>query len=123
MEETRCALVLADDASATPIPLDQGRNTVGRSSANIISISDKSVSRHHAVLHVRGTEAMIEDLNSAGGTFVNEVQVQAFAKTPVRVGDMLTLGNCRCKVILVVVELEDKPTDEDGDSKTIISGL
>ncbi len=46
--------------------------SIGRSSANDISIPERHVSRQHAVIQYRDGVFMIADLGSANGTFVND---------------------------------------------------
>lgn len=126
MQEIRYALTLLSEGDDfEPIPLEPGRNTVGRSSTNIVAISDQSVSRQHLVIIVNGPDVLVEDLNSAGGTFINENQVVAFSKKALKLGDVLTMGNCRCRLIQVVVETDEASStnDDDPDGKTIIKGM
>ena len=68
----------------------ESRLTLGRSPDNAIHVSDPSVSRHHAALYFVGGQAVVEDLGSHNGTFVNERPVKkAFLAT----GDVLKIGN------------------------------
>jgi len=52
-------------------PLEDGAYLIGRGEACRIRFDFPEVSERHAVLTVRGGRAMIEDLHSANGTFVN----------------------------------------------------
>jgi CRP-like cAMP-binding protein len=65
------------------------RNTVGRSPVNTIYLSDPSVSRRHAVIYFAREEAVVEDLESHNGTFVNGERVQRATLTS---GDSLVFG-------------------------------
>ncbi len=49
--------------------------SIGRSSNNDIAIPEQHVSRQHAVINYRDGIFMLTDLNSANGTFVNDVQL------------------------------------------------
>jgi pSer/pThr/pTyr-binding forkhead associated (FHA) protein len=55
--------------------LAQGEITVGRTAGNTIIIENPGVSRRHAVLRLEGDRAVLEDLGSANGTFVNGQRV------------------------------------------------
>lgn len=63
--------------------------SIGRSSSNDICIPDRHVSRHHAKIEYRDGIFMITDLNSANGTFVNDLQLtEAY---PLTSGDQIRL--------------------------------
>lgn len=48
---------------------------LGRTGGDVI-IADARVSRRHAAVRLEGTRAIVEDLGSANGTWVNEQRVQ-----------------------------------------------
>lgn len=52
-----------------------GEVTVGRTPGNTILIENPGVSRRHAVIRLEGGRAVLEDLGSANGTFVNGQRV------------------------------------------------
>ena len=56
-----------------------GPVSIGRRTANDIRLEDRFVSRHHCVIRNDGEQHMIEDLNSANGTYVNGERVKAGA--------------------------------------------
>lgn len=63
--------------------------TIGRSANNDICVPDRHVSRQHAVITYRDGIFMINDLESANGTFVNDQQIhEAF---PLFSGDVIRL--------------------------------
>jgi hypothetical protein len=68
------------------------RINVGRTRDNDLRIVDPTVSRLHAVLHVRGREVTVIDANSRNGVFVNGIQLR-YAK--LEDGDTLTFGAVR----------------------------
>jgi len=66
------------------------RVSLGRNpQRNSICISDREVSKEHAVVERRGGEVVVRDLGSSNGTFVNEAKI-----TEVRLadGDVVRLG-------------------------------
>jgi DNA-binding winged helix-turn-helix (wHTH) protein len=56
------------------LPLQPGENILGRDEA-CIQIESPTVSRRHACIRISGTEAVVEDLGSKNGTFVNGERV------------------------------------------------
>ena len=57
--------------------LAEGTTLIGRAHDAAIRIDSGGVSRHHASILVRGTEARVEDLGSKNGTFVSGELVTA----------------------------------------------
>jgi sigma-B regulation protein RsbU (phosphoserine phosphatase) len=55
--------------------LNQGKQTIGRSSRADININDSFASRIHAVLELRGDNYCLTDLGSQNGTYYNESRV------------------------------------------------
>ena len=51
--------------------LDQPVVSIGRLGSNDIYLEDLFVSRHHCFISNEGDECLIEDLNSANGTYLN----------------------------------------------------
>ncbi len=56
-------------------PITKPRVVVGRVEADIV-VDDAGVSRKHCALEVHGTTALLVDLDSANGTFVDEKKVR-----------------------------------------------
>ena len=84
-------LLVARDASRGPArfrPLP-GSQRVGRDPASDLPISDATVSRRHAVLRTDGARLEVEDLGSAGGTWVNDSRIGRCPLTP---GDVVRFG-------------------------------
>jgi pSer/pThr/pTyr-binding forkhead associated (FHA) protein len=63
--------------------------SLGRAVTNDICIPQQHVSRQHAVIHYRDGIFMLNDLNSANGTFVNDVQIEE--PFPLMSGDEIRL--------------------------------
>ncbi|MDE2858198.1 MAG: FHA domain-containing protein, partial [Chloroflexota bacterium] len=63
--------------------------TIGRSASNDIHIGESHISRMHAVLTCRDGEFIIDDLDSANGTYVNGVRVEG--SSTLEIGDEIHL--------------------------------
>lgn len=57
------------------IQLTPGRTTIGRRSDNVVVISDRTVSGHHAVIIVEDNQVILEDLGSSNGTFIDHRKI------------------------------------------------
>lgn len=55
--------------------LKEGENTVGRSTSSDIVIDHPSISRHHAVVTLKGETVRVRDAGSRNGTFVDDHKV------------------------------------------------
>jgi hypothetical protein len=71
-----------------------GRARVGRSDESEIVLVDPSVSRLHAILETEGGAALVRDLGSTNGTFVNGRRVSV---ETLRDGDELRFGNTQMR--------------------------
>lgn len=71
-------------------PLRQGETTVGRSPYCSVQLVSLQASREHAAISVTGDQAMISDLDSRNGTFLNGQQITQ--PTRLSVGDVITIG-------------------------------
>lgn len=91
------------------VALDQALFNVGRSADNDIIIDDKAVSRHHLQVRRRHGAYWLFDVDSRGGTYVNNVLVKEHR---LKAGDVVLIGKTR------LVYLEDErhaPVVEDTD--------
>ncbi len=68
---------------------------IGRAADCDIVVDGAAVSRHHALIHLDRDGAVLEDLNSTNGTFLNGRRV---LRAALRDGDVVTLGEARFKV-------------------------
>ena len=72
--------------------LGSGDHTIGRDPRCAVCLDDASVSRRHARIRVARTgDAVIEDLDSTNGTFVEGRRVKG--ERPLRDGDRVTIGS------------------------------
>lgn len=88
------------------IALHAGSNILGRGGDAVAWIDHPSVSRHHAVIALDGSEATIEDLQSKNGTFVQGVRVRARQ----RLNDLDLIEFGRLRMIFRLYH-EGMPTD------------
>ncbi len=63
--------------------------SIGRLESNDIRLEDPFVSRHHCVIRNEGEQYLIEDLNSANGTFVNGERVDTGS---LKEGSLIEIG-------------------------------
>jgi transcriptional regulator with GAF, ATPase, and Fis domain len=85
------------------LQLTETETTIGRESANTITIADLSLSRKHCVILRDESELKLIDLESLNGTFVNGVPVK---ERLLEHGDKILLGD---SVFLFLVSEEEKP--------------
>ena len=76
---------------AAEFPLIEGPNLLGRDLGGSLTIDDGTVSRRHACIVVSDGEAVIEDLGSKNGTFVQGERL--VAPVPVHDGDRILIGS------------------------------
>ncbi len=67
----------------------QSRLTIGRAPESDIHLPDPSVSRQHALLYIDDEKAILEDVGSRNGTYVNEERVK---KVVLANGDVVRIG-------------------------------
>ncbi|MFI5119384.1 MAG: FHA domain-containing protein [Thermoanaerobaculia bacterium] len=89
--------LIADERT---IKLANGENVLGRDPAAEVFLDDTAVSRRHARITVRGSQATLEDLGSKNGTFLGGKPVAAPAL--LRDADAILLGS-----VLLIVRLAD----------------
>jgi pSer/pThr/pTyr-binding forkhead associated (FHA) protein len=83
------------------IPLDRPEITIGRSPNCQIVIDDTLVSRKHARIIVTSEEAVVEDLNSANGVYVNGERI--LGSRQLAPGDRILIG----REILQLIEVHE----------------
>lgn len=80
------------------IPLIRDRFYIGRSKNNNLSLSDKSVSRKHAVIDLLDDKYVISDLGSLKGTYLNGKKIDEAVLQP---GDVINIGENRMQFRLM----------------------
>lgn len=78
-------VVAIDGVVLKEVSLVKERTTLGRRPYNDIVIDNLAISGEHAVLHMTGSDVLIEDLNSTNGTYINGrgIRKQALANNDV----------------------------------------
>jgi len=102
---------------------DKGPVYIGRRSASQIPLPDKAVSKQHALISVTDDgKWMVEDLDSANKTYLNERAIQ---KAEIKTGDILRIVDFTIEVDLETAAAAAKPdvTEEAPFSKTDVFKL
>jgi FHA domain len=89
-------------------PIYEGHNFVGRADEKPVDVDLEDQeppdrvwsSRQHALITFEGGNLVIEDLNSANGTFVNRVRIYPGQKQPLGVNDVVQIGTVQMKVVV-----------------------
>ncbi|MGA2191811.1 MAG: FHA domain-containing protein [Nitrospirota bacterium] len=81
--------VVEGDEPGREYALVKPRTIIGRSNANI-QLTDPEVSRRHAEIAIYGDRAVVKDLGSTNGTFLNSLGVRL---SYIKDGDELQVGN------------------------------
>ena len=89
------------------LELPPGDFFIGRSPECQLTLDDPLVSRRHAVIHIVGTQAILEDLGSRNGVLVNGERQRG--NTPLRAGDRVVIGSQ--ELTLVLVTPSRRPTE------------
>lgn len=82
-----------DEQKQTSLSLAHDEYGVGRDETNSIRLTDRNISRKHALLRRNGQGWAVRDLGSYNGTYVNGVRVQG--ESHVGHGDTIQLGDYR----------------------------
>ena len=82
--------------STVVLTVGEGTHLVGRRAECQIRIANDTVSNRHAELTVGGGRAVLRDLASTGGLFVNAEQVR---QVVLKKGDVIKLGTALVEVL------------------------
>jgi pSer/pThr/pTyr-binding forkhead associated (FHA) protein len=94
--------LLVDPHTGQEFRLYRFATCIGRSSSCDVSLSDKAVSRQHAVVYCLNNKFFIEDVGSTNGTMVNSKPINA--RVALNPGDEVRLGITR----LVFLQIPDR---------------
>lgn len=70
-------VITQGEMAGTVIPLGTSMITIGRAPDATVVLNDDFVSTHHARISPRGTQWIVEDLNSTNGTWIGKDRVTA----------------------------------------------
>jgi pSer/pThr/pTyr-binding forkhead associated (FHA) protein len=79
------------ESTGRTYPLAVGVHEIGREPAAGVRLDGLQISRRHATLRVTETEAVLEDLHTVNGTFVNQQRLTA--PRALAEGDVVSFGN------------------------------
>ena len=99
------------------IPLNQIVTSIGRRLDNDVVIQDQNVSRRHAEIRYENGRFVLYDLNSTGGTYVNNKRID---KVVLKMGDVVVLAIVPFVFVedrLNIVKTAEKQTDRLGEEK------
>ncbi|MBT9559658.1 MAG: FHA domain-containing protein, partial [Myxococcales bacterium] len=101
-----------DEGKTNVVPLEGETVTIGRQEGNTIRLSERNVSRRHAVLKVASGGVVLEELQARYGTRLNGAKIKGSQK--VGPGDVIQIGDY--KLALESEELHAQaPNRKDGD--------
>ncbi len=83
--------------SAQSIPLTE-KLLLGRGTDCQILLPDSAISRRHALIEQRGEQYWLTDLDSRGGTFINDLRLDAKLAVPLGEHDRIRIGAWRFRV-------------------------
>jgi pSer/pThr/pTyr-binding forkhead associated (FHA) protein len=86
--------------------------TIGRRFDNNLVVSVNTVSRHHAIIQLEEDHYVIIDLNSTGGTYVNDKRV---TKAVLKSGDSILLADTPLVFVENAPHLAKRAADTTGN--------
>ncbi len=86
-----------DEGKQTALPLAHEEYGLGRGESNAIRLTDRNISRTHAILKKTSDVWSLKDLQSYNGTFVNGVRV--VGEQALGTGDLVQIGDYRVELI------------------------
>lgn len=95
-------------------PLPDTPITIGRNLTNQLVVSISTVSRKHAMIQRIGDHFVITDLNSTGGTYVNEKRIM---KAVLKSGDSILLADTPLVFVENAPHLADRAEDITGSMR------
>jgi pSer/pThr/pTyr-binding forkhead associated (FHA) protein len=89
-------VILSQGMTGRAHELKVDKTTIGRVDDNTFPIAEASVSSHHCEVLLRGTDVVVNDLNSTNGTFINGEKVAGEAV--LQPGQVLRLGQVELRL-------------------------
>lgn len=97
-------------------PLDKDLINIGRKQDNHIVIHDSRISRSHAQVRILDGQYVLLDLNSTGGTLVND---QKITKSTLYSGDTISLAGVTIKFVQDTPKALSKSMDRSGNQSKL----
>lgn len=129
--EAQLALEFIGDLYKEPFLLRHERAvSIGRAADSDVVLLAETVSRRHATVALRGKRAMISDLGSTHGTFLNSLRLPASKLTPLAPGDLIQIGPFTLRVIVLnekttvhasTAQLQEVPTSFEVQALSAVS--
>jgi pSer/pThr/pTyr-binding forkhead associated (FHA) protein len=91
-------VICDDEGKTTIIPFIRDEFTIGRAAGNVIRLTDRNVSRRHAVLSREDGEFFIEDVGSRNGVRIGTSVVKRGPKREFAPEDRVLIGDYRISV-------------------------
>lgn len=114
--DMKAKLVVVKGAEAADIPL-RLPTVIGRSREASVKVRTTVVSRMHCELFEKNGKLFVKDLESANGTFVNDVRINE--PTELTTGDTLTVGPVMMKAIYTKSVHREAASDSCGEGSGI----
>jgi len=89
-------VILSQGMTGRSHELKVDKTTIGRVDDNTFPIAESSVSSHHCEILLRGSDVIVNDLNSTNGTFINGDKVTGEAV--LKPGQVLRLGQIELRL-------------------------
>jgi DNA-binding winged helix-turn-helix (wHTH) protein len=90
-------------------PLAPGDNLIGRDAAVAVRLGHPSVSRRHARIRIDGARAIVDDLDSRNGTFVDGRRIESHIGCELRNGTILGIGSVTLQVVALASSASTMP--------------
>ncbi len=89
-------VILSQGLTGRSHELKVDKTTIGRVDDNTFPIAESSVSSHHCEILLRGSDVVVNDLNSTNGTFINGDKITGEAV--LKPGQVLRLGQVEMRL-------------------------
>ena len=100
MVESGQFLSLADRNDFTLGRISEGQSILPDVDLTTYNAYANGVSRLHCVIKRNDTKAIVMDLGSSNGTYLNGVRIPPHVETPINHGDVIGLGKLKIQVLL-----------------------
>jgi pSer/pThr/pTyr-binding forkhead associated (FHA) protein/Tfp pilus assembly protein PilF len=115
-------LIIEDDEGyTTVVPLVKDEISIGRKEGNLIRLTERNVSRHHACVVQSAGSVFIDDLDSYNGIKINGERVSA--RTTLNEGDLIEIGDYHLALQVLDEDAEETQPNNDGDGTTAVMRL